>query len=217
MVSLLPKLCGLQTLHLAHCHLHLALEESAKSEKKWTPIPINVFRLWNWKSLQAYIFINYLKKIQIFKWDACELKHFEISNTVTYPTSGLDHLKLQRVSEELATQQCNSVTASQARPQVPRRQKPGLRHQLWKTGRPRLQHSPHIQTLLCQCSCLRKQMYKAPATCKVAVVHLYVHSTLLATLSLLTLSKQKSETLPQMLMRGGLMQKMPRCFNLRWA
>lgn len=82
-----------------------------------------------------------------------------MSFIVSYPTSGLEHLELQRVSERLTLQQRHSVTAGQAWEHGPQRQETGVWNQLWETGGSPLHHSPNIQTLLCQSSCLEKQKY----------------------------------------------------------
>lgn len=73
-----------------------------------------------------------------------------------YPTSGLDHLELQRVSERLTMQQCNSVTAGKAWEHEPWGKVSGLWDQLWETSRSPFHHSPHVQPLLCQSSSLGK-------------------------------------------------------------
>lgn len=130
---------------------------------------------------------------------------------VPYPTSGLDHLELQRVSQGLISQQRHSVTAGQACEHVPWGQEAGLWDHLRKTSMSPLHHSPHIQTVLRKSSCLKKQGYSDERRPQ------HVRRSRLSSTRphILTLSKQKTDTLAQMLMRGGLMQKTPCRFSLR--
>ena len=74
----------------------------------------------------------------------------------SYPTSGLNHLELQRVSNGLTLHQRHSMTAGQAWAHGPWGQESGFWDQLWETGWSPLHHSPHIQALLCESSCLIK-------------------------------------------------------------
>lgn len=73
---------------------------------------------------------------------------------VSYPACRLHHLELQGVSKGLISEQCNSVTAGQGRLHVTRRQEFRVRDQFRETSSSSLRHSPHIQTLFCQSSCL---------------------------------------------------------------
>lgn len=132
---------------------------------------------------------------------------------MSYPAGRLNHLELQRVPEVLIFVQCHSVTAGKTREHVPRWEAAGLWYQLWETSRSGLYHSPHIQALLCESSCLEEQKNSdhSHLTCQRGQIKLWW------TDSPLTLSKQKRETFPKMLMRGGLMQKTPCFFSLCWA
>lgn len=74
----------------------------------------------------------------------------------SYPASGLDHHQLQGVSEGLILKERHRVTAGQAREHVPVGQKPGVRNHLGEPSRSPLHHSPHIEAVLCQGSCLEE-------------------------------------------------------------
>lgn len=90
---------------------------------------------------------NRQKSFKIFKWS-------QIYSS--YPASGFNHLQFQRVSQGLILKECHCVTAGQTWEHVPMGQKPGIWNHLRETNRSPLHHSPHIQVILCESSCLQE-------------------------------------------------------------